>query len=146
MNPLSEDEYKELKEAGVDGLTLYQEVYHEETYRKLHVKGPKRIYRNRLDAPERGCRAGFRTVNIGALLGMHDWRQEAFLTAMHARYLQDKYPECEIGLSAPRFRPFWENTIRSTPYPTGLWCRLFWLTACFFPGRVSLCPRENRLL
>ncbi|MBY0008834.1 2-iminoacetate synthase ThiH [Paenibacillus typhae] len=106
VNPLSEDEYKELKEAGVDGLTLYQEVYHEETYRKLHIKGPKKIYRNRLDAPERGCRAGFRTVNIGALLGMHDWRQEAFFTAMHARYLQDKYPECEIGVSAPRFRPF----------------------------------------
>ncbi|AIQ46285.1 thiamine biosynthesis protein ThiH [Paenibacillus sp. FSL R7-0273] len=106
VNPLSEGEYKELKEAGVDGLTLYQEVYHEETYSKLHVKGPKKIYRNRLDAPERGCRAGFRVVNIGALLGMYDWRQEAFFTAMHARYLQDKYPECEIGLSAPRFRPF----------------------------------------
>ncbi|CAM4516675.1 2-iminoacetate synthase ThiH [Paenibacillus typhae] len=106
VNPLSEDEYKELKAAGVDGLTLYQEVYHEETYRKLHIKGPKKIYRNRLDAPERGCQAGFRTVNIGALLGMNDWRQEAFFTAMHARYLQDKYPECEIGVSAPRFRPF----------------------------------------
>lgn len=42
VNPLSEGEYKELKEAGVDGLTLYQEVYHEETYSKLHVKGPKK--------------------------------------------------------------------------------------------------------
>lgn len=106
VNPLSTEEYKELREAGVDGLTLYQEVYHQETYRKLHVKGPKRVYRNRLDAPERGCQAGFRSVNIGALLGMYDWRQEAFMTAMHASYLQNKYPECEIGLSAPRFRPY----------------------------------------
>ncbi|ASA20322.1 2-iminoacetate synthase ThiH [Paenibacillus donghaensis] len=106
INPLSAPEYKELLEAGVDGLTLYQEVYHQATYRELHVKGPKRNYRNRLDAPERGCQAGFRSVNIGALLGMYDWRQEAFLTAMDARYLQDKYPDCEISLSPPRFRPY----------------------------------------
>ncbi|MEK8212625.1 2-iminoacetate synthase ThiH [Paenibacillus sp. FSL L8-0463] len=106
VNPLSTEEYNELRLAGVDGLTLYQEVYHQETYGKLHVKGPKRVYRNRLDAPERGCRAGFRSVNIGALLGMYDWRQEALATALHARYLQDKYPECEIGLSIPRFRPY----------------------------------------
>jgi 2-iminoacetate synthase len=106
VNPLSTAEYAELREAGVDGLTLYQEVYHQETYRALHVKGPKRVYRNRLDAPERGCQAGFRSVNIGALLGMYEWRQEALATALHARYLQDKYPECEIGLSIPRFRPY----------------------------------------
>lgn len=106
VNPLSTEEYHELMKEGVDGLTLYQEVYHQETYRKLHVKGPKRVYRNRLDAPERGCQAGFRSVNIGALLGMYDWRQEAMATALHARYLQDKYPECEIGLSIPRFRPY----------------------------------------
>lgn len=106
INPLATVEYQELLKAGVDGLTLYQEVYHQETYKQLHVKGPKRIYRNRLDAPERGCKAGFRSVNIGALLGMHDWRQEAFLSAMHARYLQDRYPDCEISLSTPRFRPY----------------------------------------
>lgn len=106
INPLSTAEYQELIQAGVDGLTLYQEVYHQETYKELHVKGPKRNYRNRIDAPERGCQAGFRAVNIGALLGMYDWRQEAFQTAMHARYLQDRYPECEISLSPPRFRPY----------------------------------------
>ncbi|WP_410511965.1 2-iminoacetate synthase ThiH [Paenibacillus sp. BR2-3] len=106
INPLATAEYEELLQAGVDGLTLYQEVYHQETYQELHVKGPKRNYRNRIDAPERGCQAGFRAVNIGALLGMHDWRQEAFLSAMHARYLQDCYPDCEISLSPPRFRPY----------------------------------------
>ncbi|MEK3701088.1 2-iminoacetate synthase ThiH [Paenibacillus sp. FSL R10-2199] len=106
VNPLTTEEYADLRQAGVDGLTLYQEVYHQETYRQLHVKGPKRVYRNRLDAPERGCLAGFRSVNIGALLGMYEWRQEALATALHARYLQDKYPECEIGLSIPRFRPY----------------------------------------
>ncbi|MFC3750012.1 2-iminoacetate synthase ThiH [Paenibacillus sp. GCM10012306] len=106
VNPLSVQEYRELGEAGVDSLTLFQEVYHQETYRKLHIKGPKRNFRARLDAPERGCAAGYRSVTIGALLGLHDWRQEAFITALHANYLQSKYPDCELSLSIPRFRPF----------------------------------------
>lgn len=106
VNPLSTEEYRELAECGVDGLTLFQEVYHRETYASLHLKGPKRNFRARLDAPERGCMAGFRAVTIGALLGLYDWRQEAFMTAMHARYLQDRYPGCEISLSPPRFRPY----------------------------------------
>ncbi|WP_151737074.1 2-iminoacetate synthase ThiH [Paenibacillus tengchongensis] len=106
VNPLSVAEYGELAQAGVDSLTLFQEVYHQETYRRLHIKGPKRNYRDRLEAPERGCAAGYRSVNIGALLGLYDWRQEAYLTAMHADYLQRKYPDCEIGLSIPRFRPY----------------------------------------
>jgi 2-iminoacetate synthase len=104
--PLKTAEYRELVEAGADGLTLYQEVYHRESYKKVHVKGPKRIFLNRLDAPERACQAGFRSVNVGALLGMYEWRREAFHSAVHARYLQDKYPDCEISLSAPRFRPY----------------------------------------
>ncbi|MEK3870692.1 MULTISPECIES: 2-iminoacetate synthase ThiH [unclassified Paenibacillus] len=106
VNPMSVTEYRELAEAGVDSLTVFQEVYHRGTYGKLHIKGPKRNFKNRIDAPERGCAAGFRSVNIGALLGLYDWRQEAFITALHADYLQQKYPDCEISLSIPRFRPF----------------------------------------
>lgn len=70
------------------------------------LKGLKETTGISLDAPERGCQAGFRSVNIGTLLGMYDWRQEAFQSAMHARYLQDRYPDCEISLSPPRFRPY----------------------------------------
>jgi len=103
--PLETDEYRELIEAGVDGLTIYQEVYNEEIYKKLHLKGPKRNYRFRLDAPERACIAGMRSVNIGALLGLDDWRKEAFFTGLHAHYLQNKYPDTEISVSMPRIRP-----------------------------------------
>lgn len=105
INPLDLEEYKELIESGVDGLTIYQEVYNEELYKQIHIKGPKRNYRYRLDAPERGCKAGMRTVNIGALLGLDDWRKEAFFTGMHADYLQNKYLGTEISVSLPRIRP-----------------------------------------
>lgn len=103
--PLTEDEYRELIAAGVDGLTIYQETYDRDTYAYLHPGGPKRDYRFRLDAPERGCRAGMRSVNIGALLGLFDWRREAFLAGLHADYLQRNYPDVEISISPPRMRP-----------------------------------------
>lgn len=103
--PLEEEEYRLLIESGVDGLTVYQEVYDEETYRVMHPAGPKKDYRYRLDTPERGCRAGMRSVGIGALLGLGYWRSEAFYTALHAQYLTRNYPEVEIGISLPRMRP-----------------------------------------
>ncbi|HHW42461.1 2-iminoacetate synthase ThiH [Desulfofundulus thermobenzoicus] len=103
--PLKEEEYAELIAAGVDGLTMYQEVYDEKVYARLHPPGPKRNYRFRLDAPERGCRAGMREVNVGALLGLNEWRREAFFTGLHADYLQNRFPEVEVSISPPRMRP-----------------------------------------
>lgn len=105
IQPMDQPEYEQLVAAGVDGLTVYQEVYNEDMYRDIHVKGPKRDYRYRLDTPERGCRAGMRAVNIGALLGLHDWRIESYVTGMHAAYLQRKYLETEVSVSFPRMRP-----------------------------------------
>lgn len=103
--PLKTDEYRELVKAGVDGFTMYQEVYNEDIYGQLHLKGPKKNYRYRIDAPERACMAGMRSVNIGALLGLDDWEREAFFTGIHADYLQNKYPDTEISVSMPRMRP-----------------------------------------
>lgn len=103
--PLEEKEYAELISAGVDGLTIYQEVYDEEEYAKLHPAGPKKGYRFRLEAPERACRAGIRTVNVGALLGLGQWRTEAFFTGLHADYLQNAFPAVEVSISPPRIRP-----------------------------------------
>ncbi len=103
--PLEENEYAELVSVGVDGFTMFQEVYNEEAYAQFHPGGPKRNYRFRLEAPERACRAGMRTVNVGALLGLHQWRTEAFLTGLHADYLQNTFPDVEISVSPPRMRP-----------------------------------------
>lgn len=104
--PLKEDEYKQLVDAGADSLTVYQEVYDEKIYDRVHISGPKKNYKFRLDAPERGCKAGMRGVNIGALLGLDQWRKEAFMTVLHVNYLQNKYSEVEISMSLPRIRPF----------------------------------------
>ncbi|WP_027722102.1 2-iminoacetate synthase ThiH [Maridesulfovibrio zosterae] len=101
---MTEEEYARQVEAGVDGMTMFQETYNEELYPELHPAGPKRDYRFRLDAPERACKAGMRVVNIGALLGLDEWRHDALKTGIHAAYLQDKYPDVDIAVSLPRIR------------------------------------------
>ncbi len=103
--PLSKEEYAEMVAAGVDGLTIYQEVYDRGVYSRLHPHGPKRDNRFRLEAPERAGRAGMRTINIGALLGLNEWRSEVFRLGIHAAYLQKNFPDVEIGVSFPRMRP-----------------------------------------
>lgn len=102
---LDESEYKQMVDAGVDGLTIYQEVYDEKVYDYVHKAGPKKDYKYRLDAPERGARAGMRFLNIAPLLGLVDWRSEVFFCGLHAKYLQDNFPDIEVSFSIPRIRP-----------------------------------------
>ena len=61
---LSQEEYALLVSEGVDGLTIYQEVYDQKVYDAVHCAGPKKDYRFRLDAPERGAKAGMRNISI----------------------------------------------------------------------------------
>jgi 2-iminoacetate synthase len=103
--PMNRDEYHDMAKAGANGLTLYQETYHEPTYGKMHVQGKKSDYNFRLEAPERALSAGIRKVGLGALLGLHDWRYEAMMLATHARYLQKKYWKSEFSISFPRMLP-----------------------------------------
>jgi len=103
--PLTGNEYAEIVSSGVDGLTIYQETYNEVVYKEMHQAGPKSDYKFRLDAPERGAMARIRNINIGALLGLYDWRKEIFFMGLHAKYLQDKFTDTEIGISVPRIRP-----------------------------------------
>lgn len=103
--PLEEEEYSEIIELGVDSLTIYQEVYDEDVYRNVHVAGPKSNYAYRLKGPERACKAKIHSLGIGALLGLNDWRKEAFFTGLHGQYIEKHYPDVELTLSIPRIRP-----------------------------------------
>jgi 2-iminoacetate synthase len=100
--PMSTDDYRRLEAAGVDGLTLYQETYDTATYDLVHPGGRKRDYRWRLEGPERGGAAGFRSLGIGALLGLADWRVEAVALALHAEYLTRRFWRSRIAISFPR--------------------------------------------
>ncbi|HKX24868.1 MAG TPA: 2-iminoacetate synthase ThiH [Actinomycetota bacterium] len=102
----SEGDYQRLRDAGCEGVVIYQETYDPGRYGEVHLAGKKRDYRWRLLGPERAARAGMRRVGVGALLGLHDdWRLEALVTAAHARFLMRRYWRSQVTVSVPRIRP-----------------------------------------
>lgn len=103
--PVNSDEYRELHEAGCDYVTVFQETYQPDIYSELHLGGHKRIFPYRFNAQERALMGGMRGVGFAALLGLADWRRDAFATGLHASRLQKKYPHAEISFSCPRLRP-----------------------------------------
>ena len=107
--PMNSDEYAYLHKCGADYVTVFQETYNSDKYETLHLAGHKRIYPYRLKAQERALKGGMRGVGFAALLGLDDFRKDAFATGMHAYLLQRKYPHAEIAFSCPRLRPIINN-------------------------------------
>ena len=105
LGPLETADYAPLVAAGAEGLVVYQETYHEPTYRELHTAGPKKHYAWRMDTAERAHAAGFRRLGIGALFGLHDWRLEAISLAAHARHLLKYCWSSYLTVALPRMRP-----------------------------------------
>lgn len=107
--PLNTDEYAYLKKCGADFVSVYQETYSLEKYDEQHLGGSKRIFPYRFNAQERAILAGMRGVSFGALLGLDDFRKDAFAVGVQATLIQRKYPHVEIGFSVPRLRPYINN-------------------------------------
>ena len=103
--PMETEGYKEMVDAGVDGLTIYQETYDPELYQQLHPSGRKRDYNFRLATPERAGEAGLRRIGIGFLLGLGNFRSEAFFAGLHGRYMMHNYWRTLLSVSFPRLRP-----------------------------------------
>jgi 2-iminoacetate synthase len=103
--PMSSEKYKRLFNAGVDGLTLYQETYDRKTYEALHLAGPKADYDNRLKFMAMGAEAGFRVLGLGVLLGLYNWRVDALSMLIHARWLKKRFWKSKIQFSFPRITP-----------------------------------------
>jgi 2-iminoacetate synthase len=144
MFPMSEEAYGRLKVAGVDGLTLYQEVYDRQRYALLHIAGKKTDYRYRLDAPERGARAGFRMVNVGALVGLGQVRQEVFFSGLHAKYLEDYFLQTEISLSLPRLNPAEGNYTPEYEADDATYVQFITALRCFLPrAGITVSTRET---
>ena len=105
VGPLETAEYVPLVRAGAEGLVVFQETYHRETYKELHTFGPKKDFDWRLACPVRAYDAGFRRIGIGALLGLWHWQDEARAMAAHLEYLQKRCWKAQISVSMPRLRP-----------------------------------------
>ena len=107
--PMNSDEYAYLHKCGADFVTVFQETYNSDKYETLHLAGHKRIFPYRFNAQERALMGGIRGVGFAALLGLDDFRKDAFATGYHAYLIQRKYPHAEIAFSCPRLRPIINN-------------------------------------
>lgn len=107
--PMNTEDYRYLHGCGADYVTVFQETYHAGKYETLHLAGPKRIFPYRFYAQERALLGGMRGVGFAALLGLADFRKDAFATGIHAWLLQRKFPQAEISFSCPRLRPIINN-------------------------------------
>lgn len=105
VQPLSQEEYEHLHDAGVYSVLVYQETYHQEVYKKYHTKGKKSNFNFRLETPDRIGKAGIHKIGLGVLLGLEDWRTDSFFNALHLDYLQKTYWQTKYSVSFPRLRP-----------------------------------------
>lgn len=103
--PANVKDYKILRKAGADFVTVFQETYNEEKYDYFHPFGHKRNIEYRMNTQERAILGGMRGVGFGALFGLSDPIEDAFCLGYHAYLIQKKYPQAEIAISLPRIRP-----------------------------------------
>jgi 2-iminoacetate synthase len=103
--PLTVNEFKQLKAAGIGTFQIFQETYHEKTYKYVHPKGPKCDPDNRVDAIDRAFMAGIDDVGIGVLYGLYDYKFETLAMLMHIEALEKKFNVGPHTISVPRIEP-----------------------------------------
>jgi len=115
--PLSTEGFKKIKSAGIGTYQLFQETYHDQTYRLMHPSGPKSDPDNRIDAIDKAFAAGIDDVGIGALFGLYDYRFEVLALLMHVEHLENKFGVGPHTISVPRIEPaVGADLTRNIPY------------------------------
>lgn len=105
VQPMDEEDYRELQGFGLHAVLVYQETYHQEDYKKHHPRGRKSNFDYRLETPDRIGSAGIHKMGLGVLIGLEDWRTDSFFTALHLQYLERRYWQTRYSISFPRLRP-----------------------------------------
>lgn len=105
VQPLDQEDYEQLREAGLYAVLVYQETYNTLNYKEYHPKGKKSNFIYRLETAERLGRAGIHKIGLGVLIGLEDWRVDSWFCALHLQYLRKKYWQTKFAISFPRLRP-----------------------------------------
>jgi 2-iminoacetate synthase len=143
---MTASEYRRLFEAGIEGVTLYQETYDRRTYASFHLSGPKADYDRRLRGPDDFASAGMREIGLGALLGLADWRLETLALGEHAAYLCKRYWQSRVSFSFPRLRPARGVSAETFPHlltDRNLVQMMLALRLCFADAGLVLSTRER---
>ena len=96
--------YRRLKNAGIGTYILFQETYHQPTYEKLHLAGPKRDYWYHTTAFDRAQQGGIDDVGGGVLFGLYDYKFEVLGLLLHNEHLEKRFNVGFHTISVPRIR------------------------------------------
>jgi 2-iminoacetate synthase len=113
--PLTVTEFRTLKAENIGTYQLFQETYHRDTYKKVHLSGKKADYDWRLTAINRAMEAGIDDIGIGVLFGLADWRFELLALLQHAYYLDQTYGVGPHTISVPRLEPAVGSALSANP-------------------------------
>jgi 2-iminoacetate synthase len=143
---MTASDYRNLFDAGIEGITLYQETYDRLAYARYHLSGPKADYDTRLLGPDDFASAGMREIGLGALLGLADWRIETLALGEHASRLFKRYWQSRISFSFPRLRPACGVPTEAFPHlitDKNLVQMMLALRLCFADAGLVLSTRER---
>ncbi|HLF19050.1 MAG TPA: 2-iminoacetate synthase ThiH [Candidatus Omnitrophota bacterium] len=145
VHPMEAYEYKELFEAGVDGITVYQETYGKERYKQVHISGVKSNYDFRLHAPARAAEGGIRQVSMGILLGLSEnLAEDLYALNNHIRYMEKNFPGVEYSISFPRIQPIKGENFARCNVDDKTFIKIICLTRILFPRvGINLSTREK---
>jgi 2-iminoacetate synthase len=102
---LEVDDFRKLKDAKIGTYQLFQETYNINTYKKMHLAGPKSDYAYHLGAMDRAMEAGIEDVGVGILFGLEDYRFEVMALLQHIAHLEERFGFGVHTISVPRLEP-----------------------------------------
>jgi 2-iminoacetate synthase len=144
IHALELEEYRELYQAGADGVTIYQETYDREKYSEVHTAGKKRDYYYRLTAPQRIAEAGMRHISLGILLGLGPIANDLHSLYSHIKKMESLYPGVEYSVSFPRLRKVKGTDLATCEIDDITFVKIISLTRSLFPRvGINLSTREE---
>ena len=102
--PFDVQGFRTIRDAGIGTYQIFQETYHEPTYKKVHPSGTKSNYDWRLTALDRAQEAGIDDIGIGALFGLYDRRFEVLSLVRHVNHMEAVYNVGPHTISFPRIQ------------------------------------------
>lgn len=103
--PLNVEDLRKLKKAGIGTFQIFQETYHTETYKQVHLSGPKADPDQRISAIDNAFTAGLDDVGMGVLYGLFDYRFDTLALLMHIEQLEKTFQIGPHTISVPRVEP-----------------------------------------
>ena len=114
--PFSTDEYRILKESGLDFVLLWMETYSPD-YQIWHQNNtPKSDFNYRLDTFDRSIQAGINKYAFAVLFGLSDWVDDVLNLIAHGLYLRQAYDVEPYIIGNPRLKHAMGLNVENSPY------------------------------